>query len=327
MDELQLIDTMLTKPDPSEDVVDRGRLALLGRSAGPAQRRPVGWLAGGLSLTAAAAAAAVLVVSQTSAPAPSMHGPPAGAAGAAQPGGVMSGQQLLLAAATTAQAQPDPIGTYWHVRDQFVPAGGEASSVMDRWTRRDGATWSRSGTDATHSAVVRDFGPTGFSVAADELTFAQLRRLPTSPAALTRWVRTSLTRPAHVAPAQPPIGGHVPPRALIEPVPAQLLPSETAITLASLLYRVPAPAAVRAAAFRALAAMPAVRNLGPVAGGQALRITLPPPPAGKYVGQPPAGVDRIDLVIDPATAIIRGITNYQGTTRIQAAEWTDHLPR
>jgi hypothetical protein len=323
MDELQLIGTMLTKPDPSEDVVERGRLALLGRSPGPARRRPVGWLAGGLSLTAAAAAAAVLVVSQTSAPAPSTHGPPAGAAGAAQLGGLMSGQQLLLAAATTAQAQPDPTGTYWHVRDQFVPADGGASGVSDRWTRRDGATWSRSGT----AAPVRDFGPTGFAVAGEELTFAQLRQLPTSPAALTRWVRTSLTRPAHVAPAQPPIGGHVPPRVLIEPLPAQLVPSETAIALASLLYRVPAPAAVRAAAFRALAAMPTVRNLGPVAGGQALRITLPPPPAGKYAGQPPAGVDRIDLVIDPATAIVRSMTNYQGSTRIHAAEWTDHLPR
>jgi hypothetical protein len=332
MDELQMISTMLAKPDPSEDVVERGRRQLqAGGSSGPARRRPVGWVTGGLGLTAAAAAAAVLVVSQTSAPTPTTHSPPAGAArqpGRPAPAGTrtLSGQQVLLAAATTAQGRPDQIGTYWHVRDQFVQVDGEAPDVMDRWTRRDGAAWYRSSGDPRH-LVVREYGPTGFHLAHDELTLTQLGRLPTNPAALTRWIRDSFTRPAHLPPAAATPGGHVPADGMIEPLPAELVPSETAIALATLLYEVPAPAAVRAAAFRALAAMPIVRNLGPVAGGQALRIALPPPPPGKYTGQLPRGVDRIDLVIDPVTTMIRSITNYQGTSRMLAAEWVNHLPR
>jgi hypothetical protein len=330
MDELKMISTMLAKPDPSEDVVERGRRQLLtGGSSGPARRRPVGWVTGGLGLTAAAAAAAVLVVSQTSTPTPTTHSPPSGAA--QQPGGpapagtrTLSGQQVLLAAATSALGRPDQIGIYWHVRAQFVQVDGEAPITDDLWTRRDGRSWYRSAEDPTHQL---QRSSTGFRVAHEELTLAQLRGLPTNPAALTRWIRNSFTRPAHLPPAATAPGGHVPADGRIEPLPAELVPSETAIALSTLLYAVPAPAAVRAAAFRALAAMPIVRNLGPVAGGQALRITLPPPPADKFYGHLPKGIDRMDLVIDPATTMVRSVTNYQGTDRVLAAEWVNHLPR
>lgn len=120
---------------------------------------------------------------------------------------------------------------------------------------------------------------------------------------------------------------HGQPVAKIDPLPARYLESETAIQLSNLLFRVPAPPAVRSTAFRALAAMPVVRNLGPAAdGGQHLRITFPVD-AAKWYGHPPAGADHMDLVVNPTTAKLLSETAYQGTDEIQAANWTDHLPR
>jgi hypothetical protein len=340
MDELQLIRTVLAAPEPSEEMVDRGRLVLLERSHGPARQRRTGVVAGaGLSLTAAAAAAVALVVSQTGGPVPTGNGPPAGAAagpagtgqqhGAATKAPVdvraLSGRQVLLLAATSAAARPDGAGAYWHVRSRDLPVDGPAGRVQDTWAEPDGTTWTRLGSDK----VIRMLGPSGFQLAHDQLTLAQLRRLPTDPAALTRFVHDSFTqtRYARVIPRGPQ-GEPGPPTVVRgDPLPAVYVPSETAIALAGLLYGVPVPAAVRAAAFGALAAMPGVRNLGPVAGGVALRVALPPPPPGKYGAHPPVGLDHYDLTVDPATATIRSTTNYQGTTRILAAGWTDQRPR
>jgi hypothetical protein len=331
MDELQMISTMLAKPDPSEDVVERGRLALrAGRSGGPMRRRPVGWITGGLSLTAAAAAAAVLVVSQTNAPTPTTNSPPVRAGQRPVGTQALSGQQVLLAAATTAAAQADEDGTYWYVRNKFVGVDPRNSSTQEQWTRRDGVTWYRG---ADGKLVGQTRFPSGFTLAYTSLTLAQLRALPTDPAALTEWIKHSFTHPPQARPAR---GGkvtadgrnsHGQPVARIDPLPARYLQSETALQLANLLFRVPAPPAVRSAAFRALAAMPVVRNLGSAAGGgRHLRIALPVD-ADKYRGNLPAGVEHFDLVVNPATGKILSETNYQGRDEIRAANWTDHLPR
>ncbi|MCO5986686.1 hypothetical protein NE235_11290 [Actinoallomurus spadix] len=88
--------------------------------------------------------------------------------------------------------------------------------------------------------------------------------------------------------------------------------------LTGLLAMTPAPPAVRAAAFRALASLPEVRNLGRVDGGQGLLIT--------------DNGATIKLVLDPATSRIRSSTytgkgeKVTGGDTVDAAEWTNVGP-
>ena len=106
------------------------------------------------------------------------------------------------------------------------------------------------------------------------------------------------------------------------------MPGEIAYALSRLLWEVPAPPALRAAAFRALAAMPNVTNLGPANGGISLRISFPPAPADKWpAGKQPAGTDHLVLVVDPDKATLASQTTYQGTTTVDGAEWTDTMPK
>ena len=100
-----------------------------------------------------------------------------------------------------------------------------------------------------------------------------------------------------------------------------------AMSLSELLYQVPAPPAIRAAAFRALAAMPDVTKLGQASGDVVLRISFPPPPANKFPsGKVPAGYDEIKLIIDASALTVHAISDYTGTTTILAARWTNTLP-
>ena len=90
---------------------------------------------------------------------------------------------------------------------------------------------------------------------------------------------------------------------------------------------IPAPPAVRAAAFEALAELPGVTSIGAVQGGQGLLISVPPPAASKFPGgKVPAGASQERLVIDPATAQVYSYTNFEGTQTIVAAYWTNALP-
>jgi hypothetical protein len=106
------------------------------------------------------------------------------------------------------------------------------------------------------------------------------------------------------------------------------MPGIIAMALGKLLWDVPVSPAVRAAALRALASMPNVTSLGRVDGGEALRISFPPPAADKYPGgKLPDGADHLTLVIDPATSMLVSFTNYQGTILVLGAEWTYEMPR
>ena len=91
----------------------------------------------------------------------------------------------------------------------------------------------------------------------------------------------------------------------------------------AVLSELPAPPQVRAAAFRALAALPGVTSLGQVGGGQGVRFTL-------------LGGEQANLIIDPASGQIRA-TNFfvdnQGATFWQqipnatiTGRWTNTLP-
>ncbi|MFC7646213.1 hypothetical protein ACFQX6_40700 [Streptosporangium lutulentum] len=69
MDDLHEIGTLLAKPEPSRDVIDRRRHQLQNAMRRtPVRRRRIGWLTGGLALTAVAAAVAVVVASGATLP-------------------------------------------------------------------------------------------------------------------------------------------------------------------------------------------------------------------------------------------------------------------
>jgi hypothetical protein len=293
---------------PSRAAFSAARAALLERAGAgggaPAPehlRRPVrwrraGWLATGLGLTASAAAAAVVVGSGTMAP--------VGTVGSSPPAARLSGQQILLAAATTAATRPEGSGTYWHIKTvaRFTNlTGGKNGAVQEAWTRRDGQQWQslRPGT------VVKVNERTRFWVAGVGLSFGQLQKLPADPAALKAWVisaaKANRSEPALTASQ------------------ADLFAIDDG--LVDLLYAVPAPPAVRAAAFRALALFPGVKSLGAVDGGQGLLMVF-------------RGGQQDRLIIDPATSMVRsesagatiaGKLVSKGYT-VVASGWTDTLP-
>jgi hypothetical protein len=302
-DDLRTLATVLAAPEPSEAAIARGREQLVevigtparrrrGAARGPGGRRRAGWLAGGLGVVAAATAAAV-VLSIGSTPAVPRGNPPVtGGASAAR----QEGQRILLAAAISAAAQPS--GTYWHFKIQITMAGplGPGNGEIDEtWTEHDGRYWAAQPACGTTPAGVVASGPgySGFVYdrSGDLLTYKQTEHLPTSPAALAAWF-------ARYAP------------------PATATDEWLADSLISLEWQIPTPPAVRAAAFRALAALPNITGLGPVPGGQALLIKDPKRPD-----------DWEKLVVDPATALIRSDSTSKATTTIEAANWTNQLPR
>jgi hypothetical protein len=292
-DDLRALATLLATPEPSDAAIGHGRGQLIkaigtpGRPRGAARgsRRRAGWLAAGLGVAAVTAAAVVLAIGSTPA-VPGGHPPVTGGTS----GSRQEGQRVLLAAAISAAAQPS--GTYWHFTVKITMAG--ASETDQEWVARDMRYWSaQAACGATPAGVVAE-GPGygGFYYSAgDLLTYQQTEHLPTNPAALAAW-----------------FAKYTPPASTTE--------SWIASSMIALEWLVPTPPLVRAAAFRALAALPIVTGLGPVPGGQ-----------GLLINQPNADGGREELVIDPATALIRSDSTFKATTTIEAANWTNQLPR
>ncbi|WUI04032.1 CU044_5270 family protein [Spirillospora sp. NBC_00431] len=298
MDDLDRLGTLLAKPAPSSDVVDRGRRRLERKTHGRARKRRSGRLAAGLGLAAVATATAVAVTTLT---APVPQSPP----DATQ----LTGRQVLFAAAAVAESRPTGAGTYWHVKvirrsQKPRPPGQHSGSpgprgtpiTFETWTRPDGRQWSTLGPAGTVSEIEGE----GLLDETD-VSFAQIRRLPTEPAALRTWIRDLLNRYR---------------KNWKHPVP--VTDSDVRALLIQLLYRVPAPPKVRAAAFRAIASSPNVKSLGRRDGGQGLAIL--------------EQKSRFELVVDPATSLVRSITfAYPGpgtiTTTVLTAEWTNRLPK
>jgi hypothetical protein len=299
VDDLKMLATVLATPDLPGEVVDRGRERLRTRMRGPVRRRRTGLLATGLGLTAAAAAAAVVVASGATAPTASPNSPPV----AAPP----SGRQILLAAASTAERTPPGSGAYWYVKTVLTGGKDGKPFQWESWVRRDGRSWFRG--EKSQGKVVKLAFPGSFSLGGPEVTFEQLQKLPTRPDTLQAWiadalkhsdVRTSAGRPDATMQKQFVFDG-----------------------LISLISQLPAPPKVRAAAFRAIAAYPDVKNIGKVKGGEGLLIS--------------PGGSQARLVVDPATSRVRD-TNFFVTadgaevrvedTRSAAivAEWTNRLP-
>jgi hypothetical protein len=259
------------------------------------------------ALTAVAAVAAAVGIAATGQPGD----------GPAPPGpATLSGQELLLAAANTALRQPEGTGTYWHVKVVTKDAAQKAKDEFETWADRDGVNWIRftdsgppgprsggpdpsNGNNTTNKPFM--WVDRGFSLCGVYITFVELQDLPTTPDAL----KASITRILNDNGSDP-----------------KYMEERVLYGLVALVSQLPAPPNVRAAAFQAIAAYPGVVNLGPVDGGQALRI--------------PVLSSQARLVIDPVAAQIRE-TDFlvvfnqathavDGSSSVITAEWTDSPP-
>ena len=214
----------------------------------------------------------------------------------------LSGEQFLLAAATVAEQAPATSGTYWYVKETTATGSGES------WTRPDGRSWVRGA--KTKGQVVELPHPVRFEVGGANVTFEQLQNLPTEPDALKAWISEAIERDDVRTSGGKVVGA--------------MKDGFIFNGLVSLVSQLPAPPQLRATAFRAIAAYPNVKNLGPVDGGVGLLIT--------FTGQDP---DSARLVVDSASSQIRKTNFYvtpdggeawseDGYTLV--AEWTDTLP-
>ncbi|MBC6457586.1 CU044_5270 family protein [Actinomadura sp. HBU206391] len=358
MDELQMINSLLDKPAPSDAVAAAGRDRLRAAARTPAgrmsaRRKPkITLLTGGLGLTAAGAAVAVaMAVSGT--------GTPAGTSDVRAKATPASAQTVLLAAATRAETAPTK-GAYWHVRTveaERNPAPGrtyvlEQRRTSETWIPSDAAesTWllgqelgTRPATAADAEAWRRDGSPTSFPV-------------PGSKCVLTK-------RSCAVPKMRPAAASKMPERygvgrlgnSMLTITQARALPSDPArlkvllikrlsggnakidrnIVLfemgTALLSRLPVSAEVRAASYRMMAALPGVRSHGSVKdvlgrSGQAVSMT----------GEDRGITER--LIIDSETGLPLAIERVRMGTRgaadqvirsevILSLGWTDERPR
>jgi len=302
MDEMDLLKEVLATPGPSSDTVRKGRgeLEQLIRHQSRARTRRPGWRMAGIGLAAAAVAVAVTAAVMVASGAPRTRpGAPvrSTAMGHRPAPAKQSVQQMLLTAAASAQRAPAGSGTYWYVRVRAATGNGNKLYLAESWTKRDGQTWIRDQQGGTPIELPRSpavLGP--FFLGGRELRFHQLQHLPADPAALTRWIVTNAARHGGKT------GG---------PVPSKAQEREDIFdSLISLLSELPAPPQVRAAAFRALAALPGVTSLGQTGGGQGVRFTL-------------LGGHQATLIIDPASGQIRA-TNFFVDN--QGAEFWQQIP-
>ncbi|MEU4570967.1 CU044_5270 family protein [Nonomuraea sp. ATR24] len=284
MNDLDEIAALLSGPEPSAAAVARGRERLRRRARTSRMRRRAGWFVPGIALVAAGATAAVVF-----------------AAGApANDGAPVTGREVLLMAAATAERTPQGSGTYWHVRHQRLQSD---IPPMETWTRRDGKRWTRGVPGDPPDAVVPAPAWKTLRLKGAEIGFEELERLPTDPEPLKAWIA------ARTGDEKDMFGSEV--------------RGDPTFTLLALITGLPAPAEVRSAAFRALAATPGVENAGPAEDGQRVRF---PSPDG--------GMD-IELVIDPGKArVVRanlvivddGDLSFSSGFISVSTGWTDELP-
>ncbi|BCJ32991.1 hypothetical protein Athai_04940 [Actinocatenispora thailandica] len=307
MDEdLQAVTTLLDTPEPTTQVVDEGRHRLQNAAlSGPRRVRRTGRWAVGVGATAMVAAGAVVAVTAGQSTPPGGHS--AGGPRAASTSTVSGGQNVLLAAATTAEDTTDGSGRYWHLKMTFSDGGAAGES----WRSRDGQLWVRG---AKTNGDVREMpGAPPLRLAGVAISEGQLRSLPQDPTALRAWITNAVEKNSADGSVRTS-GGKL----------SKAQRSELVVdSLASLVSQLPAPERVRAAAFRVLATLPGVRDLGPADGGRAISI-----PVGEHTAR---------LVVDTGTGRVRG-TNFvvttdggelwlpAGHTATVTGEWTDTLP-
>jgi hypothetical protein len=209
---------------------------------------------------------------------------------------VLSGQQVMLAAATAAESKPASSGTYWHTK--LVLSMGKQTTVRESWIRPDGRTWVSAAPGLVSRVKAEPM------IEFTKLDYAHIQRLPTDPGRLKAALLKSSTLPA-----------------------ARDQRQLTTINLLQVvLAEAPAPPKVRAAAYRALAALPNIANLGRTAGGYRLKIS--------YMNSTGKHVDGTEtIVVDPKTTKLRveGWAGFgDGGLPVGPSQttsgWTDRLP-
>jgi len=290
MNDLQTLRAALSPADVPQDVADRSRHRLRNRMlAGP--RRRVRPFALGAGLVAVAAAAAVVVATLPGTPAQAPPPPQAVAP-------VVTGTQVLLAAATVAERTPAGTGKYWHIRTALD------NLVYDNWFTADGHMWFRG---AKSGGKVISLGQNPLQLAATDVTFEQLRTLPTDPAALRDWLVNAIA--------------HSGARTSAGPFTAKDRERELLLSMVSLVSTLPASPAVRATALRAIAAYPGVKDLGPVPGGHGFLL----PEEYRLVVDPATGrINRTSMFVSADGAIYQ-VADPKGAQ--VSSEWTDSLPK
>ncbi|WP_329094538.1 CU044_5270 family protein [Actinomadura citrea] len=264
-----------------------------------ARRRPVILASAGIA-AATAAAAVVVGIAGTGGAEGAKESPSLSATGSP------SGRQVLLVAATTALKAPAGSGTYWHVKTIYTDRDGGARTTMESWTGRDGRVWWKGG--KTQGRVVMLTRPAPFRLGGPAVTLAQLQELPATPGGLKAWIAAAVKKSDVTTSAGRP-----------DAAAQERLVFEG---LLSLVSQLPAPPQVRAAAFRAVASYPDVKDLGPVKGGQGLSISF-------------GGGRKANLVIDPKTSRITDTDYFVSADGAQVtapggaeivAEWTSAAP-
>ncbi|MFI6604182.1 CU044_5270 family protein [Nonomuraea sp. NPDC050536] len=214
-------------------------------------------------------------------------------------GAPVTGKEVLLMAAVSAERTPQGSGTYWHVTRQWSKAD---IPPMESWTRRDGKRWTKGEPGNPPDVVVPAWNTLHLKGA--NVSFEDLEGLPTDPEALKAWIAERKGNENDMS--------------------ASEIRGNPTLTLLTLITELPAPAEVRSAAFRALAATPGVENAGAVEGGQQLR--FPDPDGGKK---------GIELVVDPekarvtrANLVLAGDGGVAWSDKFisVSTEWTDQLP-
>lgn len=369
MDELTSIRELLRAPGPSERTTTRARAMLTAEVAAsaapqlaprtaapvrtPRRRRWVTAVAGGLALTGLAAAAVGIPALRDGSGHASGGAPPGAAA---RPG---TAHDLLLAAAERAAQEPAATGRYWLVRSVGVagpiritsPAGAydlSQRAVGEEWIPRDPGDAFRTGrlelgarpaTDADRAVWEADNRPTTWQVQSDTVDGSPIR-YSAAPGTPELALRDGPDRTViHLGDGGLDLAGvralPTEPAALRAAIAAHLTGADDGTlfrSLCMLLADAPAPPAVRAAAFRAIAGMDGVRDLGPT---------------GDASGRVGTGVelargfgevsDRSRLIIDPesfqvlgteyaATLTATGKVIKGGTSVVLSAGWTDREP-
>ncbi|MFD0687930.1 CU044_5270 family protein [Actinomadura fibrosa] len=218
---------------------------------------------------------------------------------------VPSGRRILLAAADTAERTPEGTGDYWHVK--VVVNEPPDTRTEESWTGRDGRYWWR----GSAGKVAKSPRPALLGLAGSPVGMAQIRGLPTEPAALKQRLAANSERGFVAGPNPPRPSAALRERLVVE-------------GLVSLVSQLPATPGTRAAALRLLAGYPNVRNLGRVGGGQGLRITFDgtEKPALLVIDPATARVRRTNLAVNPSGAVARSKRLISIT-----AEWTTAVPR
>ena len=278
MNDLETLRAALLPDEPAQDVVDRSRHRLQNRML---RRRRIRPLAIGAGLVATAAVVAgVVVVTRPAAP---VETPPQAVAP------VDTRPAVLLAAATVAERAQVGTGRYWHSTTKV------GKTTWEYWTTADGQEWYRG--ENTHGKAVLMPRPRPIRINGDDdVTLSTILTLPADPAALRDWLADGLTRHG---------------------VPANQRDTMVLQSLIDLVSVVPSPPAVRAAAFRAIAADPGVHALD----DRSVRL----PGGGRLVVDPATGqVDGSSMFLD---ANGKPVHDANGDKYAVSGEWTDELPK